>query len=65
MLINHKPNNYGGSYRAQLLKKAIGAMVDVDMNLMALKIIRREACLWPRCLSKLSMDLGPRRCPNI
>jgi len=39
-------------------------MEDVDMNLMPLKIIRREACLWPRCPYGLSMDLGPKRCPN-
>jgi hypothetical protein len=32
---------------------------------MPSKVIGREACLQVRSPSKLSKDLGPKRCPNI
>jgi len=40
-------------------------MVDVDMNPPPPKVIRREACLRTKSLSRLSKDLGPKRRPNI
>jgi len=36
----------------------------VNMNPMPPRIIGREACLWAKGLSRLSKDLGPKRCPN-
>jgi len=40
-------------------------MVDVDMSLTPLKVIRRETCLWTRGPFGLSKDPRPKRCPNI
>jgi hypothetical protein len=40
-------------------------MVDVDMNLMPLKVIGKEACLQARSLFRLSKDFRPKKCPNI
>jgi hypothetical protein len=40
-------------------------MVDVGMNLMPLRVIERKTCLCVRGPSRLSMDLGPQRRPNI
>ncbi len=51
--------------RAQFNKWTIGAMVTINMNMMPLKVIRREAYLWARSPYGLSKDLGPKRCPNI
>jgi hypothetical protein len=39
--------------------------MDVDMSSMPPKIIEREACLQAKGLSRLSKDLGPKRCPTI
>jgi len=40
-------------------------MVDVGMSPMPLKVIERKTCLRVRGPSRLSMDLGPQRHPNI
>jgi hypothetical protein len=40
-------------------------MVDVNMSLTILKVIRREACLQAKGLFGLSKDLGPERHLNI
>jgi hypothetical protein len=50
--------------RAQLFKYAIGAMVDVNMSPMPLKVIGREVCLQTKGPSRLLKDPGPKRCPN-
>ncbi len=39
-------------------------MMDVNMNLTPLTVIGKEACLRTKGLSRLSKDLGPKRCPN-
>jgi hypothetical protein len=39
-------------------------MVVVGMHPMPPKIIKREACLQAKSLSRLSKDLGPKRHPN-
>jgi len=40
-------------------------MVDVDMNSMPLKVVRRETCLQTKGFSRLLKDHGPKRCTNI
>jgi hypothetical protein len=40
-------------------------MVAINMNLTPSKVIRKETCLWVRSPSKLSKDLGLKRCLNI
>jgi hypothetical protein len=40
-------------------------MVDVNMNLTPLKVIRREVCLRVKSPSRLSKDPRPKRHPNI
>jgi hypothetical protein len=40
-------------------------MVDVDMNPIPLKVIRKEACLQIKSLSGLLKDPRPKRRPNI
>jgi hypothetical protein len=40
-------------------------MVDVDMNLTPPKVIGKETYLWAQGPFGLSMDLKPKRCPNI
>jgi hypothetical protein len=40
-------------------------MVDVDMSPTPPKVIRKEAYLQIKCLSKLSKDPGPKKHPNI
>jgi len=50
--------------KAQLLKYVVWAMVDVEMNLMPLKVIRMETCLRAKGLSRLSKDHGPKRRTN-
>ncbi len=39
-------------------------MVDVDMSLMPLKFIGREAYLWTKGPYGLSKDPRPKKCPN-
>jgi len=51
--------------KAQLFIQVIGVMVDVDMNPMPPKFIRREVCLQVKGLYGLSKDLGPKKCVNI
>jgi hypothetical protein len=39
-------------------------MVAIDMSLIPLKFIKINTCLWAKGPSKLSKDLGPKRCLN-
>ncbi len=51
--------------KAQFPKYVTGAMVVVDMNLMSMHIIGREACLQAKGLYELFKDPRPKRRPNI
>jgi hypothetical protein len=47
--------------KAQLPKKSIGAMADVNMSSTPLMVIGREACLWAKGPFRLLKDLGLKR----
>jgi hypothetical protein len=40
-------------------------MVAIDMNPMLSKVIKINICLWVRGPSRLSKDLGSKKCLNI
>ncbi len=50
--------------RAQFPKQVVGVMVDVGMNLMPLKVIRRKVWLQAKGPYRLSKDPRPKRHPN-